>query len=120
MEHPPPSNVPVQILKQFIDLQTAITHQKAQLKQMTQRSAEMSQQIIQYMSSSKLEQILTSQNVIQVKETIKQPGVTKQVLEAAAYELGIPPERLFEVIKKHQRHMAAETPTKSLTCKNKK
>lgn len=120
MEHSAPTNVPVQILKQFIDLQNAITQQKAQLKNMTQRSAEMSQQIIQYMSSSKLEQILTSQNVIQVKETIKQPGINKQVLEAAAHELGIAPERLMEVIKKHQRNLAADTPTKSLTCKNKK
>ena len=120
MDHPPTSNVPVGILKQFIDLQNNITQHKAQLKQMQQRSAEMSGQIIQYMNQSKLEQILTSQNVIQVKETIKQPGVNKQVLEAAAQELGIPPERLIEVIKKHQRNLASETPTKSLTFKNKK
>lgn len=118
MEHS--QNVPVGVLKQFIELQNSITQQKAQLKQMQQRSAEMSGQIIQYMSSSKLEQILTSQNVIQVKESIKQPGITKPVLEAAAQELGIASERLFEVIKKHQRNMASETPTKSLTFKNKK
>jgi hypothetical protein len=118
MEHSP--NVPVGILKQFIDLQNSITQHKAQLKQMQQRSAEMSGQIIQYMNTSKLEQILTSQNVIQVKETIKQPGINKQVLEAAAQELGIAPERLIEVIKKHQRNLASDTPTKSLTFKNKK
>lgn len=113
-------NVPVAILKQFIELQNHITQQKAQLKQLQQRSAEMSGQIIQYMNSSKLEQILTSQNVIKVKETIKQPGINKQVLEAAAQELGIPPDRLIEVIKKHQKNMAASTPTKSLTFTNKK
>jgi len=118
MEHSP--NVPVGLLKQFIDLQNNITQHKAQLKQMQQRSAEMSGQIIQYMNSSKLEQILTSQNVIKVKETIKQPGINKQVLEAAAQELGIAPERLIEVIKKHQRNLASDTPTKSLTFKNKK
>jgi hypothetical protein len=122
MDHPPTSssNVPVGILKQFIDLQNSITQHKTQLKQLQQRSAEMSGQIIQYMNTSKLEQILTSQNVIQVKETIKQPGINKQVLEAAAQELGIAPERLIEVIKKHQRNLASDTPTKSLTFKNKK
>ena len=113
-------NVPVAILKQFIELQNNITQHKAQLKQMQQRSAEMSSQIIQYMNTSRLEQIQTSQNVIQVKETIRQPGVNKQVLEAAAQELGIPSERLIEVIKKHQKNMASNTPTKSLTFKNKK
>jgi TolA-binding protein len=118
MEHP--QNVPVNIIKQFIELQNNITQHKAQLKDMQQRSAEMSGQIIQYMNNSKLEQILTSQKVIEVKETIKQPGVNKHVLEAAAQELGIPPERLIEVIKKHQKNMAASTPTKSLTFKNKK
>jgi hypothetical protein len=115
------SNVPVHILKQFIELQNSISQQKAHLKQMQQRSLEMSNQIIQYMNNSKLEQILTNQNVIQVKETIKQPGINKQVLEAAARELGIPPERLFEVIKKHQKNMASSNgPTQSLTFKNKK
>jgi hypothetical protein len=115
------SNVPVSVLKQFIDLQNAISQQKAQLKQMQQRSVEMSNQIIQYMNNSKLEQILTNQNVIQVKETIKQPGINKQVLEAAARELGIPSERLIEVIKKHQKNISlSNTPTQSLTFKNKK
>ena len=118
MEHP--NNVPVEILRQFIDLQNNIKQHKEQIKHLQQRSAEMSNQIIQYMSSKKLEQILTNQNVIQVKETIRQPGINKQVLEAAAQELGIPPDRLIEVIKKHQRNMAPETPTKSLTFKNKK
>lgn len=115
------SNVPVTVLKQFIDLQNSITQQKAQLKQMQQRSLEISNQIIQYMNSSKLEQILTNQNVIQVKETLKQPGINKQVLEAAARELGISADRLIEVIKKHQKNMAAaNTPTQSLSFKNKK
>jgi hypothetical protein len=73
------------------------------------------------MNSSKLEQILTNQNIIKVKETTKQPGINKQVLEAAAKELGIPSERLIEVIKKHQKNMAlSSTPTQSLTFKNKK
>jgi hypothetical protein len=120
METSQQQNVPVNILKQFIDLQNHIAQQKVQLKQLQQRSVEMSGQIIQYMNTSKLEQILTSQNVIQVKETIKQPGINKQVLEATAQELGIPAERLIEVIKKHQKNMAASTPTQSLTFKPKR
>jgi len=114
------SQVPVLLLKQFIDLQNAITNQKTQLKQMQQRSAEMYGEIIKYMNHSKLEQILTNQNIIQVKETHRQTGINKQVLEATAQELGIPVERLIEVIKKHQKNLSLNNTTQSLTFKNKK
>jgi hypothetical protein len=112
--------VPVTVLKQFIELQNSIAQHKAQLKQMQQRSAEMSGEIIKYMNNSKLEQILTNQNVIQVKETHKQTGINKQVLEATAQELGIPAERLIEIIKKHQKNISSNNTTQSLTFKNKR
>lgn len=111
---------PTSLLKQFIELQNAIANQKAQLKQMQQMSSSISEQIIKYMNHSKLEQILTNQNVIQVKETHRQTGINKQVLEATAQELGIPFERLVEVIKKHQKNLSSNTTTQSLTFKNKR
>ena len=104
----------------IIELQNTITNQKTQLKQMQQKSAEISGQIIKYMNNSKLEQILTNQNIIQVKETQKQTGINKHVLEATAQELGIPSERLIEVIKKHQKIFSSNNTTQLLTFKNKK
>jgi len=115
------NNVPVAMLKQYIDIQNNIASHKAQIKTLQQNSSELSKHIILYMNTSKLEQINTTQNIIQVKEVHKAIGVNRQVLEAVANELRIPPDTLFETIKKHQKLIASNQSTsQSLALKAKK
>jgi hypothetical protein len=113
-------NLPIELIKQYISTQSAIEKQKEGLKKLQKQSNDLSQQLIHFMKQSHLEQILTNQNVIEMKDTLKSGSITKHVLELTADELGISFPHLMEVIKKHKKNEASKDIVPVIQLKDKK
>ncbi len=109
-----------ELIKQYISTQSAIEKQKDILKRLQKQSIDLSQQLIHFMKQSNLEQILTTQNIIELKETFKAGSINKHVLELTANELGIPFTHLMDVIKKHKKNEASKDIVPVIQLKDKK
>lgn len=120
MDNAQQKSLPIELIKQYISTQSRIETQKEELKELQKHSNELSKQLISFMKQSKLEQILTNQNIIEMKDTLKPKSINLHVLELTAKELGIPFTLLMEVINKHKKNEASKEITPIIRLKDKK